>query len=64
VTKRRLSVADHELTKAEFRKLVDAYFGAKDHEKWARENGTPEEHRLALEAVEKARQVMLDGVPR
>lgn len=51
-----------ELSKAEFLKLVDAYFGAKDHEKWAAANGTAAEYRLAVAATDRARQAVLDGV--
>lgn len=51
-----------ELSKTEFLKLVDAYFGAKDHERWVYANGTASEYRLAVAATEKARQATIEGV--
>ena len=52
-----------ELTKTEFLKLVDAYFGAKDHERWTKENGTRREYELAVAATREARDAMLRAAP-
>jgi hypothetical protein len=47
-----------ELTKAEFLALVDTYLGAREHERWAKEHGTQDEHRRAIEASREARAAL------
>jgi len=51
-----------QLTKAEFKALVDAYLGARDHERWARTNGTLDELMSASAAVKDAREALEKGV--
>ena len=53
---------NEQLTKAEFKALVDAYLGAKDHERWVRENGSLGELLLATKASAEARAAMEKGV--
>lgn len=50
------------LSKAQFAALVDAYLGARAHERWAMENGTEEESERAREASKAARKALEDGV--
>lgn len=52
------------MPKAEFVKLVDAYLGARSHERWARENGTEEEYELAATATKEAHAAMMKGACR
>lgn len=51
------------LTKEEFVALVDAYLGAREHERWAKENGTVEEHALAVAASREARDALVRAAP-
>jgi len=53
---------NENLTKTQFKALIDAYLGARDHERWAATKGTAEEYRLALEASRKAREALEKGV--
>lgn len=53
---------NEQLTKAEFKALVDAYLGARDHERWARINGTLEEVMSASAAAKDAREALEKGV--
>lgn len=51
------------LTKAEFVALVDAYLGAREHERWAKENGTRSDYERAVEASRAARETLLRAAP-
>lgn len=53
---------NEQLTKAEFLALVDAYLGAREHERWAVHHGTAEEYRIAIEATKAAREALVKGV--
>jgi hypothetical protein len=53
---------NEKLTKAEFKALVDAYLGARDHERWVREHGTPGELLLANKASMEARAALEKAV--
>lgn len=50
------------ITHEQFRQLLDAYFGARDHERWAKDHGTQAEYRLAILAVQEARLALEKGV--
>lgn len=50
------------LTKAEFVALVDAYLGARDHERWAKDNAKPGEYMLAVIASQNARAALEQAV--
>lgn len=51
-----------QLTKAEFKALVDAYLGAHEHENWANRRGTKIEHETAKIASQKAREALEKAV--
>ena len=51
-----------QLTKAEFKALVDAYLGAREHERWAHDHGTQAEQDRAVEASREARAALEKAV--
>ncbi len=53
---------NEQLTKAQFKQLVNAYLGARAHERWAIENGTDEEQERASAASKAAREALEKGV--
>jgi len=53
---------NENLTKAEFKALVDAYLGARAHEEWAKAQGLDEVFRRAVIASKEARKALEKAV--
>jgi hypothetical protein len=53
---------NEKLTKAEFKALVDAYLGAREHQDWAKFNGTTREWEAAKIASQAAREALEKAV--
>lgn len=53
---------NEQLTKAEFVALVDAYLGAREHERWAHDHGTESEAEVAAKASQEAREALEKAV--
>jgi hypothetical protein len=52
---------NEQLTKEEFVALVDAYLGAREHERWVYQQGDAAAYRLAVAATQAAREALIEG---
>lgn len=53
---------NESLTHDEFKRLLDAYIGARNHEDWVRVNGTADEYARAINASIEARKALTKAV--
>lgn len=53
---------NEKLTHEEFKRLLDAYLGAREHEEWTRKRGTQGEWLAAVAASKEARKALTVGV--
>lgn len=52
---------NEQVTKAEFVALLDSYLGAREHERWAYQQGDAAAYRLAVAATQAAREALIKG---
>lgn len=50
------------ITHEEFKQLLEAYLGAREHERWAKDHATVEEYQRAVLASREARLALELGV--
>lgn len=52
-----------QISKAAYVALLNAYLGAREHERWAKDNATLQEYALAVAASREARDALMRAAP-